>query len=570
MSVKRVRRDLSLEELDKRIQRLTIEKGLLWEKLISSNNSEEIMQAVSYQKKEQTITASTAGKSYLFAPDNEFYSGMGYKVPLKIAPFEFLRNMGATPVIYSIISTRINQVLDFGSFTTDENRQGWSIRKRRSRFEQEPFKLTDQDKRAIDGIADFLENGGKNAKFTLHSDFHDFLKIFPRDLLELDQGCFEIQRTRSGELLSYDCVDSSTIRLLETIDPGSNVNLQERYEELQFKDAKYLPYYCQVWREHILRNPKTHQEIIWYPWEMCFAVRNKTSNIYRNGYGFSELEALIRVVTWLLESMEYNGRFFTNGSNPRGFFTIKGSVSPQMLNDFRMAWRSMVAGWQNAHKVPIFEADKIDWVSMQNTNAEMEYTQWMEFLILVTCSVFKIDPSELGFRFRQQNQLFGEREQHERLQHSRDKGLKPLLKVIQKSIDKFIVSELNPSYEFVFTGIDIENEVIKLESDMKKLQSGVVAMQDKFKEYSGRDFNPDKDIILNPIYLQQKMQQYYGGQQMNQQVNEEEGGEETGVRNPFEELREGLEKGRSDDPIVNELIKYINFELPQTPRDEKK
>ena len=152
MSVKRVRRDLSLEELDKRIQRLTIEKGLLWEKLISSNNSEEIMQAVSYQKKEQTITASTAGKSYLFAPDNEFYSGMGYKIPLKIAPFEFLRNMGATPVIYSIISTRINQVLDFGSFTTDENRQGWSIRKRRSRFEQEPFKLTDQDKRAIDGI----------------------------------------------------------------------------------------------------------------------------------------------------------------------------------------------------------------------------------------------------------------------------------------------------------------------------------------------------------------------------------------------------------------------------------
>ena len=553
----RIRRELTLEELDKRIQRLSIEKGLLWEKLLTSNEAGDLIKAMDYQKKALSA-ADTSGRAFLFAPDNEFYSGLGYKTALKIVPFEFLRSMANTPMIFSVISTRLNQVLDFGSFSTDPDRQGWTIRRRLSRFDQDSYKITDKDKHTIEGIADFLENGGKDAKFTIHNDFHDFLKTFPRDSLELDQACFEVQRTRSGDLLTYDCVDSGSIRLLETIDPSKGEDFQNRYVEQTFQEAKYFPYYCQVWRERILQNPKTKQDIIWYPWEMCFATRNKSSNILQNGYGYSELEVLIRIVTWLLETMEYNGRFFTNGSNPRGFFTVQGGVNPQMLNDFRMAWRSMVTGWQNAHKVPIFEADKINWVSMQQTNKEMEFTQWMEFLILITCSVYKLDPSEMGFRFRQQQQLFGEGPQKERTEHSKNKGLKPILKMIQKNVDKFIVSELNPNYEFVFTGIDVQDE---LDNDIKKLQNGMVAMQDKFKEYSGRELDPEKDVILNPIYMQQKMQQQYGGQGMNAQVNQEMGGEEVGARNPFEEFQEGLQKGKSSDPFTQMLVDYINKEL---------
>jgi hypothetical protein len=256
---------------------------------------------------------------------------------------------------------------------------------------------------------------------------------------------------------------------------------------------------------------------------------------------------------------------------------MKGGVSPQMLNDFRMAWRSMVTGWQNAHKIPIFEAEKIDWVSMQNSNEEMQFTQWIEFLTLIVCSVYKMDPSELGFRFRQQRQLFGETGQKERTKFSKDKGLKPILKVIQKSIDKYIVSELNPNYEFVFTGIDVEDEATRLEADAKKLANGMVAMQDKFREYTGREFDPEKDIILNSVYLQQRMQQMYGGQGMNQQVNKEYGEEEVGMPNPREQeegekgmksgeafvnqLEEGLTKGKSVDPITDELIRYIHREL---------
>lgn len=551
-----VRLPQSLIQIDEQLQKLTIHKSLLYQKLIESNKPDDIMKALQYQQKTTGMTKDDQ-KAFLFAPDNEFYSGQGYKTALKVVPFEFLRSMGSTPMIFSIIGTRINQILEFSNFSTDMDRPGWTIRKRLGRFETE-YENTDKDKRAIEKIVDFLENGGLDAKFTIHNDFHDFLKIFPKDLLELDQGCFEVQRTRGGDPLSYDCVDSATVRLLETIDPNYD---NSKYEPLTFQGHEYLPHYCQVWRERILQNPKTKQEVIWYPWEMCFAVRNKTSNIMHNGYGQSELEVLIRVVTWLLESMEYNGRFFTNGSNPRGFFTVKGGVDPRMLNDFRMAWRSMVTGWQNAHKVPMFEADKIDWVDMQQTNREMEFSQWMEFLTLVACSVFKIDPTELGFKFRQQNTIFGEGGQKQRTEHSKDKGLKPLLKVIQKNIDKFLVSELNSNYEFVFTGVDVEDEVIKLDSDVKKLTNGMVSMEDKFKEYSGREFDPEKDTILNSVYQQTKMQQNYGGQGMNQQVDQENGGEGVGTQNPFDSFESDMKKGKSSDPITQTLINYINTEL---------
>ena len=554
----------TLAGVDEEIQRLSMHKAMMFDKLAASPDLNEVMKAVQYQEKSSTPGIADSNRAFLFAPDNEFYTGLGFKPAIKIVPFEFLRSMSRTPMVFSVIGTRINQILEYSNFSVNQDHPGWTIKRRISRFQKE-YENTDKDKAAIEDIVTFLEDGGKNAKFTIHDDFHDFLKVFPRDMLELDQGCFELQRTRSGDLLTYNTVDSGTIRLLETIDPNYEEKMREKYEELTYQGVLYLPTYCQVWRERVLQNPKTKQPIIWYPWEMCMAIRNKSTDIMNNGYGQAELETLMRVVTWLLESMEYNGRFFTNGSNPRGFFTVKGGVDPRMLNDFRMAWRSMVTGWQNAHKVPIFEADKIDWVSMQNSNAEMEYTQWMEFLTLITCSVYKIDPSEMGFKFRQQTQLFGESGQKERLEHSKDKGLKPLLKVIQKNIDKFIVSEVNPNYQFVFTGIDLEDETLKLDNDIKKVTSGFVAMQDKFKEYTGRELDEEKDIILNPIYNQRQMQEQYGGQQMNQMVDRENGGEEVGVKNPmkeeknpFNEFTEGIKKGTSADPITAELFRYID------------
>ena len=106
-------------------------------------------------------------------------------------------------------------------------------------------------------------------------------------------------------------------------------------------------------------------------------------------------------------------------------------------------------GSQNSHKIPVFEGIDLEWIDMQMKNTDMEFQTWVEFLMVMFCAVYTIDPSELGFNFQQAHQMFGQDGQKQRLQHSRDKGLKPLLMFVQKVISKFIVSELNPEFEFM-------------------------------------------------------------------------------------------------------------------------
>lgn len=54
-----------------------------------------------------------------------------------------------------------------------------------------------------------------------------------------------------------------------------------------------------VWDGQIIRHPVSDEYVVFYPWELGYGVRNKTTNVLRNGYGCSELETLIEIVTWI-------------------------------------------------------------------------------------------------------------------------------------------------------------------------------------------------------------------------------------------------------------------------------
>ena len=85
----------------------------------------------------------------------------------------------------------------------------------------------------------------------------------------------------------------------------------------------------------------------------------------------------------------------------------------------------------------------------------------------------------------------------------------------------------------------------------------MVAMQDMFKKYSGRDFDPEKDIILNQVYQTQKQSQMFGGDMMNGIVDDETGEPEAGIPNPFEDVG----KSMADNPIFASACEYIDKNL---------
>jgi hypothetical protein len=539
----------SFEEIDKEIQSLSLQKNLLLDEHLKSNDPESIIKASTYLKQIEANKDNTGNiKAYLYSPEREFYTGMGYKSSTKSLSFSLLRSMAKTPIVNSIITTRVDQISRFTQFTTDTQKEGWTVRKKQSRFDVDLKEPTDQEKRRIDAISKFIEDGGFNQKWDLNDDFPDYIKKTIRDSLELDQSTFECERNRRGELVAYTATDGATMRYLETID-----RLYD--DELKFDEINgYQPIYAQVWNNKIAYSPDLKEPIVYYPWELSLGIRNKTSNIRNNGYGTSELEVLVEIVTWMLWGMQYNGNFFKQGSNPKGFFTIEGATNQAMLGEFRSAWRNMMSGVVNAHKVPVFEGGKVSWESMQETNKDMEFSLWNEFLILITCSIYKIDPNELGFRFKSQGTTaFGKDGQKERFEHSKDKGLKPLLVLSQKQINKYIVSELDDAYEFLWTGVDLEDETQVLDNDKKKIDSGFMSLEDGFEKHSGRKFDPKKDTILNAVYQQAQQAKQFGGEESNAAIDQMAAEENTEVVNPFNEFG----KGENSNPIAKETMDYL-------------
>lgn len=536
---------LSIEEIDRLQKAAPMAFQSKLQAALNSNDAGEIMKANLYLG--EINRQPTRIQSVFFDPNDISGNGRGFKDSKGVLSFSVLRRMGDIHIVKSIVSTRVEQIMNFMDFSEDEQKEGYTIRKKKSLFSTGDEKLTNEDKKKIAKIVEFLEKGGWTDKWDNVDSLQEFVSKIMSDSLTLDQLAFEMVRNRMWELQKFRAVDASLIRFLDSVDPRQ----REGFEQYRFKG--HLPRYCMVWEEMILHNPITKEPILYYPWELGFGIRNKTSDVRRNGYGVSELETLVNIITWILWGFSYNANFFSQGSQPKGFINIKNpNISNSTLQEFRQAWTQTMAGVSNSHRTPVINGIDLEWVDLQKlSNRDMEFNEWIKFLIIMTCSVYRIDPSELGFNFKESQQIFGQDGQRERLKHSREKGLKPLLIFLQGIITKYIVSELDENYEFAFTGIEVEDEEAQVKLDSEKLSSGMVAMQDIFKKYNGRDFDPEKDIILNQVYQGMKQAEeqnkMFGASQPGQQpegVPEDE-------EDPFAQY-----KSFNDNPIMKPAVDY--------------
>lgn len=538
--------DLSLDELNRLQKSIPYAFQSKIQASLNSNNPEEIMKANLYLGE---ITPNSGRiQSVFFDPNDLSGNGKGFKDSKGILSFEVLRRMGNIHIIRSIVNTRIEQIQNFLHFSEDDQKEGFTIRKKTSLFKEEKKEILSAEKKKIEEIVEFLMNSGFNEKWDNIDDFQTFVRKIAFDSLTLDQLAFEVVRDKGWNIKKYRAVDASLIRFLDSVDPKQ----RERLEDYRFKG--YLPRFCMTWDEQILINPTTKEPILYYPWELGFGIRNKSSDIRKNGYGTSELEILVELITGVLWSIQYNMNNFSIGSTPKGFINVKNAnISDSNLNEFRQAWSQMMTGVRNAKRTPVINGIDLEWIDLDKSNREMEYQEWAQFLVIMVCSVYRIDPSELGFSFKNQAQLFGQDGQKARLQHSREKGLKPILIFLENIITKYIVSEIDEDYEFVFTGIEVEDEETQVNLDKTKLESGMVSMQDIFKKYSGREFDPENDIILNQVYQQaqsSKQQQEMFGSSVPGEMNEE-GVSQDESENPFDKYKS------IDNPIMTAAFDYI-------------
>lgn len=518
----------SLEEIQEKESKIKIEKALALEQAFQSSDIDQIYKAQTYVKGIQSRENSNV-KSILIDP-YDLHSSFGYKDKPYNISFDVLRAMGRVHVIKSIVETRKEQVAAFCTPQKDKYSQGFIIQRREVLPSQKPKKLTRAEEKRVEELTLFILHCGAEESIWHADTFDTFTRKFIQDSLVLDQGTFEVVRTRGDVLHEYVATDGATFRIADSYD-------DDDYKKSEVLKNGYAPSYVQI------IDGKPIQEF--YPWELGFCVRNPSTDIHTNGYGKSELEDMIQIITSLLNADTYNSNFFKVGASPKGILRYSGNINENTIQDFRRQWMAQVSGVMNAHKVPIINADKIDFIPTHIPNKDMEFSKFQEFLIKIACALYKIDPSEIGFPMAgasETNAFGGSTGNVEKLKYSRDKGLKPLLKQYQYWLNKYIIWQLDPKFELVFVGID--NEVTyeqELDNHIKELGNFRTLNEIRAE----RNLPPIEggDIVLNPIAFQASM-----AQQAQQQGQDDEYADNPFVQkeddeNPFmKSLQEDLDK----------------------------
>jgi len=520
-------------------RKLMIKQNKIIEKAAQSDNVDDIIAAATAVEKIKKAS-ETPNKAFLIDP-LDFNANLGYKDKGFSLTYTTLKRMASTPIINAIIKTRKNQIADFAEPQGDRYSTGFVIRKKAKNGVDS--RMDEKDKKIANAITDFILNCGGESSWT-NDDFDTFIRKIVEDSLTYDQMTFECIRNRRGKLERFLATDASTFRFAESAfqddydNPyfARNERMGGWYNRSLTKPKEingYLPQYVQIYQNAVVNE--------FYPWELCFAVRNPTTSIYSNGYGVSELEQLVNVVTSLLWGDEYNRRFFSQGSAPKGLLRVKGNMNETALQQFKQQWQAMISGVMNSWKTPVVEAD-VDWIDLQHSNRDMEYSSWMEYLIKLACAIYSIDPSEIGWDISRSSGNGGlfEKSEAERIQNSKDKGLYPILKFIQRKINKFIIEPLNPEFEFVFMGLNGMTIEQELDMDIKKLGNFMTFNEIREKWDLEKIEGDSADLIGNSIYFQAKNAEKQ--QEMQQQMQQQQGGgygDEEGSDEDWDDSEEG-------------------------------
>jgi HK97 family phage portal protein len=491
-------------------------------------------------------------KSYV-EPPIVLMQSLNYKDKPSSLTYNTLYQMATkNSVVGAVINTRVNQVSSFTKPARfNKDKLGYEIRLRN------PTAVpTDEQTRMMIALETFIENCGYK-KDNTRDDFDQFIRKVVRDSLTYDQLTFEIIPDRRGLPAEFLAVDASTIRAASEdfhFDPYMSETPPKSSEEVS---------YVQVIDGTV---------VSWFTAnELAFGIRNPRTSIYMQPYGFSELEQLITQITSHLYAEEYNSKFFSQGGTTKGIINLKqdpnGVMSTQQLESFKRQWRAQVTGMTGAWKTPVVQIPNgIEYVNVSQSNREMEFEKWMNYLINIVCAVYQIDPAEVNFPNNGGVAGTGggifESSNESKLKNSKDKGLRPLLRFIESLVNKHIVSRFSEDFVFNFTGIDEKSEDEEADFDSKTVK--VYRTVNEIRADHGKEPLPNGDIILDPSYLnyiQQKEAQEQQASQMGAGAmgveenpdfsvddTEEEPTEETGeTEENSEEDYSGYEEPESDD-----------------------
>jgi hypothetical protein len=411
--------------------------------------------------------------------------------------FDSLRAMvDQTPILNAVILTRIRQVQRFCRVAeSGDDKPGFEIR-----HVDKHHKLTESERESIQLLNRFIGNCGwefkpRRRKALRRDAFSQFMAKWVRDTLSMDSAPIELEwkRDKALGIDGFYSVDGATIRLCTE----DGYEGDDEVFALQVVQGRISTAY-------------TFDDLIYEP-------RNPRTDVSASGYGISETELLIRVVTGFLNALTLNIKGFDSNAIPKGMLHLSGNYTQDDIASFKRYWNSMVKGINNAWSLPVMVSkDQESRAAFEKFGVEyneMYFAKWMTFLTSIICAIYGMSPAEINFDAfsgGSTSALSGS-DTAEKLAASKDSGLMPLLSHAEGIISDFIISDFSDKFAFRWTGRDPED------ADRKQKTKELILTVDELRSEQSYDPHPDPLIGGAPLngqlvalYTQSKQPQQQG------------------------------------------------------------
>ena len=423
-----------------------------------------------------------------------FAHGEYYEKPAPLG-FDMLRRMVEdTPLLNSIVLTRIRQVMRFCARSEDGG-LGFEVR----HVDRKHTMSSEEEKASLE-LTRFIANCGwefnpRERKRLKRDTFPQLMGKMTRDTLAMDACPFEteMKRDRKMGIDGLYAVDGSTIRLCTE----SGYEGNDEIFAVQVVSGRMVAAYDLD--------------------RLVYEVRNPRTDVRLTGYGLGETELLVRVVTGFLNAMSYNIAGFDKNALPKGLLHLSGDYSKEDLTSFKRQWNATVRGVNNAWALPVMVSkDQESKASFERFGIEfdeMHFSKWMTFLASIACAIYGMAPDEINFEsFAASKSSLSGSDTTEKLADSKDKGLRPLMSFFEQTISDYVITTFDERFCFRWVGMDPADETREWEA--KKLILSVDELRAEKGYRKWIEENPDGFDLggapLNPGLMGPWMQAQQG------------------------------------------------------------
>lgn len=371
-------------------------------------------------------------------------------------------------LVSAIIQNRVDTFLRFARPTHDRFKMGYRFSRRDGQ------QLTDEDRENVAFLENFVSNCGRTDNVPPGDvmNFGEFLKLTIRDALTFGYIGVEKVLTRSQSLHRFRPIPAETLYRVnpqnskevveQTAENAMSIYHKKKSDNDPKSDGTVYPREIDYYK-YVQVTSDGNPMAVFGDEDLIFKLANPQNFSDSNGYCISVVEQAIIMITNHLNVETFNSNYFTHGYASKGILHLKGTVTQNALAAFRRQFYNTISGTQNAWRTPIVAGlDDVQWVPMSGSAREMEYINFNSHIMRAICAQFQIDPIEVGLDFLTSANGRAASNAKEsgqfKITYSRERGLLPLMMLIEDLINNDIVRAYDPEfankYLFKFHGYD--------------------------------------------------------------------------------------------------------------------